>query len=592
MPLILKTYDYRPRGEGGWESERITFAEDFTIFGGENGSGKTPMLEGMGFALGYPLELPPEIIENCAAARLKVEINNVEYVIERLIEADFEVTVSGESIKTKKFTSSREFSDWILGQLDISMPTLTTKNSGKSLPYISTVFPLFWASQSSWTDVYQPLKNQDFISNQRTEALRLIFGLAPAKAHNEKEEYERCKDDLSVTEDLIRKKRSVIKEIKTRMETRDIPDVEDLDSNIQALKNSIAAIRSEIIDLRSPTDDRDVRTQEERCSVYRQMIAERESRLAQMKRAAVGLGTEADILRANELATDQFRLFCGSSSCSMFENVKQAYGKRLLYLRDQLKDLDFAENSLSIEIVEYKKKLSQEEAELVKVKENRKLIMMTNDANSLIDEMSRRTLRLESLVVFRSQASQLRNEQSELNRLFNVKGSLEEKKRSLKPSGRKSNDDRLKDGVALFQESLSRWLQILSTPNISSGPDVNNMFGFSLNQAEFRADSYQKGSTRSRIVLAHYAAVFETAMKLGGPHPQVMFFDSPRQHEIDDADLRRYFKELRDLKSRMNSTLQVVFSNKKKIITPTKTDLSYMPRYVFGEENRYLGPRL
>lgn len=51
------------------------------------------------------------------------------------------------------------------------------------------------------------------------------------------------------------------------------------------------------------------------------------------------LDGESEILGANVQATDVLRQFCGRTDCSLFVNSAQSYGRSLLYLKDQMKDL-------------------------------------------------------------------------------------------------------------------------------------------------------------------------------------------------------------------------------------------------------------
>jgi len=49
----------------GWESEEITFGSHITQITGENGSGKTPIIQAIVFCLGFPITFRDDVKAKC-----------------------------------------------------------------------------------------------------------------------------------------------------------------------------------------------------------------------------------------------------------------------------------------------------------------------------------------------------------------------------------------------------------------------------------------------------------------------------------------------------------------------------------------------
>ena len=59
------------------------------------------------------------------------------------------------------------------------------------------------------------------------------------------------------------------------------------------------------------------------------------------------LDGESEVLAANVEATDVLRHFCGRAECALFGKSAPSYGRSLLYLKDQMKDLSSSVSELS-----------------------------------------------------------------------------------------------------------------------------------------------------------------------------------------------------------------------------------------------------
>src|SRR6185369_7908389 len=59
------------------------------------------------------------------------------------------------------------------------------------------------------------------------------------------------------------------------------------------------------------------------------------------------LDGEEDILTANVQATDLLRQFCAREGCQMFATSERSFGRSLLFLKDQIKDVKASDRELS-----------------------------------------------------------------------------------------------------------------------------------------------------------------------------------------------------------------------------------------------------
>src|SRR5205085_3980894 len=62
------------------------------------------------------------------------------------------------------------------------------------------------------------------------------------------------------------------------------------------------------------------------------------------------LDGEEDILTANVQSTDLLRQFCGREGCEMFATSERSFGRSLLFLKDQIKDLKASDRDLCREV--------------------------------------------------------------------------------------------------------------------------------------------------------------------------------------------------------------------------------------------------
>src|ERR1017187_10009626 len=85
MSARLSALRFAPRGSSGWTTPNLKFGRILTLVLGPNGSGKTPILKGLAFALGHPVELPPDIRMRCESVSLALVEGGNPLRVERRI---------------------------------------------------------------------------------------------------------------------------------------------------------------------------------------------------------------------------------------------------------------------------------------------------------------------------------------------------------------------------------------------------------------------------------------------------------------------------------------------------------------------------
>jgi hypothetical protein len=163
MSVQLSSLQFTPRGSSGWATLQLPFGNVFTLILGPNGSGKTPLVEGLAYTLGHPIALPPDIRAQCRSVLLSLVDGSNEIQIERNITEGLDVNVT-EGGKRSHFSSDREFSSWLIDRLGIPSRTLTDRSGRAVPPYMSLLVPTFWIDQDlGWSDLYCPLSTRNFV---------------------------------------------------------------------------------------------------------------------------------------------------------------------------------------------------------------------------------------------------------------------------------------------------------------------------------------------------------------------------------------------------------------------------------------------
>ncbi len=167
MSARLSALRFAPRGSSGWTTPPLSFGRILTLVLGPNGSGKTPILKGLAFALGYPVELPPDVQTRCESVELTLTESGNPVRVERKIGQAFDAQVVDTDGGLKRFSEEKGFSSWLIERLGIPERKLADRTMGVVSPYMSVLIPIFWVDQDlGWRNLYSPLSTHNFVKDQ------------------------------------------------------------------------------------------------------------------------------------------------------------------------------------------------------------------------------------------------------------------------------------------------------------------------------------------------------------------------------------------------------------------------------------------
>lgn len=278
-----------------------------------------------------------------------------------------------------------------------------------------------------------------------------------------------------------------------------------------------------------------------------------------------------------------FHEICGAPNCRLFIGSTESYGKNLLYLRDQIKDLD--RNALRAEI-----RIEQLEEILKELRAERQLLAVKLDspATAGIDQL---------VTAVQSLTKQLVETQAELGRIAALKEEssklfkLEEER--LRIQGRIDNlsntgraDIEFNKLRAKLRELAVKWMDILDAKNVSRNVDIDLDLRFKFNGESLDLFS---GSTKIRLVLAIHAALFEAYISEPSRPFRFLILDTPKQQELHTEDLAKYLTELENLCLAKNA--QLILSSTEYEHPTRQQDKRWLPMYKGQDHPMYLGTR-
>ena len=590
--IKLKSLELIPKGQDGWKSGKLEFGEKVTIAHGDNTTGKTPLLKSIVYALGFPASIPKLVQEHCLSVRLKLEKGTSSLTIERYIKDEFHVVVRSESGE-RSFLSADEMSGYIFEMLELSRVQLTTKmGAGSAYPYVDNLFPLFWVDQDfGWTDIYRTIKNKDFLKSSKQEMIRLILGLSPKYPFIDKSVHEAAKDTLKATKEALKIKKKVLTELKIQKTVADIKKKESFETKRSQIKSELQKLDDQLISFRN--DNSYVLAKAAEYETDARKIDFEVATLQSRRESLIGeitdLDSEISILSDNVVVSKAFQEFCEAEHCKVFK--KESFGKKLLYLKDQKKDILLVIKTIDLDIDSLKNKqiLERKKSEDLRSEISKKDNMGTLQVASkqLVGDL----VEIESFL-----ANYKRSEAilEEFNNLLNKVETSKQDVLDTKPSGRAKRSNSLDEALKKLNECIIAWLKVLDFDFNEAHIDEN--FELFIDGTQFKDASEESGSSRQRVVLAFYASLVETSFNLNGLHPGILVFDGIVQHELKLDDLKRYLDKLNALEDEYKKSVQIIFS-----ITAKEFDLDVTGKKIWepkfkilnkdGEEKlMYLGP--
>jgi chromosome segregation ATPase len=588
MTVRLESFRYVPRGLDGWGTRRLHFGELFTAVQGPNGTGKTPIMKGILQGLGHEVELPPDVVTRCEIAELTLMAGGRPIILSRRLEPDFEIRINDGSELI--FQKQADYATWLAGLFHTEPRELTTKQDAPAGLYASVLLPSIWVDQDQgWTTDYWTPPHRNFLKDQRQEVIRYLVGLPPRHPFRQKTQFDQAKASLERAEKAIELQRFVVERLRANEELHEQEEPalverrtrlrEELTANseaIEAIRSSVTFFDREITSLES-----------ERNELLGQHggIAKRKGQLTLVLSELDG---EEDILTANVQATDLLRQFCAREGCQMFLTSERSFGRSLLFLKDQIKDLKTSDRSLSRDADTIAKQIGGLDAALSAKRADRQSAVNASPHAEVMGKLNSLTRELVQVELRLAKVQQYALELKKFEHLLNQREQAAAAVAELRP-GRGKTASAIDDVRRLLSDSIQQWLITLGTQNTRTA-NFDEDFVLYVDGGKFSLTTHQSGSTRTRIVLAFHAALLEVSLARGGNHPGWLLFDAPKQHELSQTDFDAYTSRLVLVAAKYPGRVQVVFS-----VADLKTqfevgDEVWGPNFIFGANPRFLGP--
>lgn len=590
--MRLKSLKVEPLGEGGWESPLLEFGHRTTMLFAANGSGKSPVVRMLASALGFPNNFRAEILEKCSAVVLHAEVDGKPLTLRRALEAkngDFSATIDFDGEETAHY-SQASFSIALFELLGLKPPRLVTNNREETQPYIATLLPLFYLVQGhGYSSAYRAPSS--FIADQFAEMVRFAFGLNPKHSFEVKKSLI---DEKSALEAQTRK--IVAAQRVLEYQSR---GVDDSDANQAALQRISENLTQQIDSLRASVDAKGTAssTLSELLRQKDVQIRARQLELFELQNRVAGIETirseidgEVKTLGLNEEARGVFTSFqeiCRVPNCGLFLGSAESYGKNLLYLKDQIKDLERNSQRAEIRAEHLEERLAELNAERQTLVENL-ASPSTSGVDQLVTAVQALTKQLVGVQSELARISGLRDERSKLFKLEQERDRIQDRIDGLSNSGR--TDHAFNDLRRNLRELTIKWMDMLDTTSVSRNIDIDVNLRFTFGGETLETiGSGGTSSTTSRLVLAIHAALLE-AYLAGKDRPfRFLILDTPKQDELHTGDLARYLTELEKMCEANDA--QLIFSSTEYDHPTAKQDKRWLPTYRGPEKPMYLGKR-
>lgn len=588
MSVRLQSFQYLPRGADGWSSPLLHFGDMFTAVQGVNGTGKTPIMKGVIQGLGHEVELPPDVLTRCEFAQTTIAVDGRPVVLTRRLGPDFDIRVDDGS-KPQTYTSQAEYAEWFIGLFSADPPTLTTKQNDPSGLYVTVLLPALSVDQDhGWNTDYWTPANRNFIQDQRQEVIRFLVGLPPRHAFRSRTEFDAAKDSVERTDRAIEMQRFIVERLRTNEQLSDSEEPVLVERRAR-LRSELEANSAAIEAIRSVTAfyDREIGALETQRNELAGRVDALNKQKGQLSLVLSELDGEEDILTANVQSTDLLRQFCGREGCEMFATSERSFGRSLLFLKDQIKDLKASDRGLSRDVEAIGQQVARLEAALAEKRSERDRAVNASPQAEVMGKLNTLTKELVDVELRVAKFQQYAAEQQKFERLLDQREQAVALVAEKRPTGVRGASA-ANDARQMLSDAMQQWLITLGTQN-TKATYFDEDFTLFVDGAKFATTTHQSGSTRTRIVLAFHAALLDVSLARGGNHPGWLLFDAPKQHELSQADFDAYTERFQMLASKYPGRVQVVFSVADLKTQFQSGDEVWMPSFTIDGNPRFLG---
>lgn len=575
-------------GTTGLALPELKFGEFLTHLFGENRTGKTAVMCALYWALGGARQVEEPIWSECTGVRLKLVAATGEAVtIFRAFSDRLTATIEVNGVITE-YDDESSWSAAMLPILGVESREWSAKRGGVTSVYTSVLLPAFAVDQDKgWSLPYAPFSSKLFVADQAQEVTRLLLGLPPR--NNSKRDARRKKlvDGLARLDSAIGIRGQALdslakalppehQSIDRMREAREmlVLELRKFDSVVASLANGDATLRQRVLEAAAV---RDAAAREHAAAVQRRAVLDK---LMQEGTA------DLDLIGTNEVAADAFRRFCGNPSCQFFAGVAEpkSYGRRVLYLRDQFKDIVAAMDAVDGVLAVSASRLAGAESHLARVRTEYEAAAKGTASDRVVAAVDAVTRELAYISRGIALSEQVAAEREVRERLMAERESAYADLAShdeADANRRKS----VTGATKKLAEATNRWLAVLEGTQ-AGVVDVDDELRVTVNGKPLTDTKGPGGSSRLRVILAYHAALLEVALELKGNHPPLLLFDAPKQHELNPSDFSAYLAELRRVFA--GKTVQVVMSSRTEV--PTEADDAvWKPQFPGDKRPWYLG---
>lgn len=590
MMRRLRSIQIRPRDPDGWTSPELTFGERTTLATGPLGSGKTPIMKALAYALGAPVELPPAVRERCASIHLTMAVDEQVHHLERSIEPGV-VCAVGPDRGRSNINDDRQLSAWVLDKLGVPEREFASLKGGPTYSYMSVLAPVFLVDQDvGWSAPYVAQESFKFVRDQREEVIRWMLGVPQKHRVVDKSAFQEAKaDQAAIQQQILFKRRTIEKLTKEDDRLRATVSPDELMARRSALHDQLRAATTVMESLTRFETALDARLRDlvARRDAVRDLLGVMRRRRDQILSVQVDVQAETEALEQNEVAAAAFRTLCSSENCKFFRQPDDSYGRRLLYLKDQLKDFSLSASQIAVEIESLELESKAAEVAVETLTHEKRQALTHSGAGDTIAAVESLTKEIALVSVMIDRLERLAVERRQLEALINQELRAGEKVAELKPTGGRRENSRLLDARSILAGAFNEWIEALQTPNVPRDAIVDEELRVIIGGERFNSKISHSGSTRTRLVLAFHGALVEASLKMDGHHPPLLALDAPRQNELRPADIRLFVERFENT---VGSTVQLVLSaTDEAVVRPGDGVVIWSPTYLLGNETRYLG---
>ena len=586
--MKLKSLQIHSNNVNGLGCETLGFAEHITHIYGPNGCGKTPVIKSIAFCLGYPAEFRNDIYDRCKSASLEIEVGLNVFTITRQFSRAVDVEVFNQNQKIlERFLSEGEFSEFLFKLLGLSYPNLVSSRRIVTKPYISTLLPLIFTDQDQgYSSVYSPPIK--FIQDQFQEMVRLLFNLPPKNFFDAKKEklenkrkIEQLDHQVQISNEILKTNREEVLVV-GRSSEEIKKEIDELEFELEAISTTNS---TKIDSLRS--FDKIISQQLSQVGDLETALLEIHRRQKSIAVMIDEINSETNAISLNEASRQVFLSFqeiCSNPKCGLFNASSDSYAKNLLYLKDQIKDLTRTDSAYSRDELRIKSEIETYTKSIEELSLERLEHQQGSETAALVASVSKLKDRIFQLQTQFSEHKKLSELEAKHVTLLNRRNSALEKDESFKSVSTITPE--LSRIRADLRKAFISWLEELHTPNISRDITFKNDFEPVMGKETIGQLS---GSTKVRAVLAYHAALIEVLVMSNSPI-KLLVLDTPKQHEIHNDDLDRYFNALKRICHK--GDVQVVFSTTEYKYEGDESDTRWEPKYDGEEQKMFLSSTL